>query len=146
MQTIEPIIGREFPEKVIPLIDLAKNSIKIIVFDWRWYPNDIGCAAQLFNAAIIRAKNRGVKVSAILTPLDTAKILQSAGCFVKQPKVKKIIHAKMMILDDKILILGSHNYTQSAFTMNQEVSIILQEGGDLSPYLKFFDSLFSLNA
>jgi len=41
----EYISGREYPVKVIPLIEQSVKSIKIIVFDWRWYPQMPG---QLF--------------------------------------------------------------------------------------------------
>ena len=48
----------------------------------------------------------------------------------------------MMIIDDKILVLGSHNYTQNAFTLNQEISVILSDVCELSPYINFFNHLF----
>ncbi len=56
---METIIGKEFPQKVIPLIEQAKTSIDIVVFDWRWYPQDPGASVQLFNQAIVRAVRRG---------------------------------------------------------------------------------------
>jgi len=140
---IESIIGKEFPAKVIPLINNAKRSIDIIVFDWRWYPNDPANPAQLFNAAVIRAKNRGVKIRAIMNVDQVVKILNGQGCEAKHPKVQKLIHAKMMIIDGEILILGSHNYTQNAFTLNQEVSCILQNACDLAPYQNYFNHLFA---
>jgi hypothetical protein len=48
---IEAISGKQFPEKVIPLLDNSVKSIDIVVFDWRWYPNDPAASAQLFNQA-----------------------------------------------------------------------------------------------
>ena len=47
------IIGAEFPKVLISKIDNAKTSIKIVVFDWRWYPNDMGNPCQLFNQSIV---------------------------------------------------------------------------------------------
>jgi len=145
---IESIVGKEFPAKVIPLIDNAHHSIRIIVFDWRWYPNDPANPVQLFNQAIIRAVRRGVRVSIVTNVPEVANILKQNGCIVNKPISDKLIHAKMMLIDSDILVIGSHNYTQNAFTMNFEVSVIIP---DLSHSLlamgrlnSFFDSMLQL--
>jgi phosphatidylserine/phosphatidylglycerophosphate/cardiolipin synthase-like enzyme len=57
---IKILSGRQYPQEVIPLINSAKNSIKIIVFDWRWYSRDPGSSCQLFNQAILSDAKRGV--------------------------------------------------------------------------------------
>jgi phosphatidylserine/phosphatidylglycerophosphate/cardiolipin synthase-like enzyme len=141
---IQPIIGRQFPDKVIPLIDNAKRSIKIVVFDWRWYPNDPASSVQLFNQAFVRAVRRGVDVSAIINASDIIAILNSFGCHVKNLISKNIVHAKMIIVDDEFLVIGSHNFTQPAFTMNREISLLCDNVDDMSPYNKFFETLWLL--
>ncbi len=141
---MESILGKQFPEKVIPLIDQAKTSIKIVVFDWRWYPNDPGNPVQLFNQAIIRAIRRNVKVEVVGNSNDTLKILKEQGAFCKKPLVKNLVHAKMIIFDEKHLVIGSHNFSQSAFTMNFEVSTYVPDCPDIENYLRFFNSLFQL--
>ena len=56
------IIGAEFVKKVIPIIKTAKNTIDIIVYDWRWYPDQIGSRIQKFNNTIIDAKKKVYKL------------------------------------------------------------------------------------
>jgi len=141
-KSMEPIIGNEFPEKVIPLIDEAKQTIRIIVFDWRWYPNDPANPVQLFNQALVRAVRRGVDVKAITNVDEILKILNSQKVKAKKWFSKTIVHAKMMIIDDEILIIGSHNYTEYAFTMNQEVSVIIRGAEHLGRFIKFFNNLY----
>lgn len=136
------IIGKEFPKKVIPLIDSAKRSISIIVFDWRWYPDDPGNPCQLFNASIIRAKNRGVEIKVISNIPDIVKRLKSLGIEAKKLLTPNLVHVKMMIIDEETFILGSHNYTQNAFTMNYEVSIILEDKEKAKELVGFFNNLF----
>jgi phosphatidylserine/phosphatidylglycerophosphate/cardiolipin synthase-like enzyme len=142
MVQIQPVIGKAFPEKVIPLIDEAKHSIKIIVFDWRWYPQNLGSSVQLFNQSIIRAARRGVEVKVLTNIEDVVKLLKSQGIKAKKLFSKKLLHAKMMLLDDENLVIGSHNYTQSAFEMNQEVSAIICGAEDLLPFVNFFNNLY----
>lgn len=141
---MESIIGKQFPEKVIPLVDQSKTTIKIVVFDWRWYPNDPANPVQLFNQAIIRAIRRGVNVFIIGNSQDTLKILADQGASCKKPGVKNLVHAKMMIFDDKDLVIGSHNFSQNAFTMNFEVSTYISDCPGIEEYLKFFNSLWLL--
>jgi phosphatidylserine/phosphatidylglycerophosphate/cardiolipin synthase-like enzyme len=140
---IESIIGREFADKVIPLINNAKHTIKIIIFDWRWYPNDPASQVQLFNQSVVRAVARGVVVSVIGNNTDILQTLKSVGCLAKNLSTKNLVHAKMILIDDKILVVGSHNFSQQAFTMNYEVSVILSGDFDISTFSNFFNNLWN---
>lgn len=138
------IIGNDFHKKVIPLIDNARSTISIIVFDWRWYPDQIGNPVQLFNNSLVRAVKRGVDVRSIVNFSSVENILKSVGIKVKHPISKNVIHVKMMIIDNEILIIGSHNYTQNAFTMNHEISVILESCDKIDDLNKFFEGLWLL--
>ena len=139
---MEIIIGNEFPDKVIPLIKDAKKTIDIIVFDWRWYPQDPGSQVQLFNQAIVQAARRGVKIRAIANNDEIVKILNQNGCEAKKILTKKLVHCKIMIIDGEIIITGSHNYTQSAFQMNLELSVILFPE-KITDFSNFFQNLYN---
>lgn len=142
ISTNEAIIGKEFPKKVIPLIDQAKTSIDIVVFDWRWYPQDPGASVQLFNQAIIRAVRRGVRVRAIANNDEIVRILNKEGCQAKKLLTQRLVHPKIMIIDSETVITGSHNYTQSAFQMNLEVSMILRGREEIKRILEFFNNIY----
>lgn len=142
---MQTIIGKQFPQKVIPLIDKARNSIDVIVFDWRWYPQDPGASVQLFNQAIVRAVRRGVKVRVIANNADIVYILNELGCQAKKLASKNLVHAKMMLIDFETVVVGSHNYTQSAFQMNYELSVILEKPENLADYSDFFNNLYNSN-
>ena len=137
------LIGKEFPQNVIPLLDLAKKSIDIIVFDWRWYPQDPGALCQLFNQAIVRASRRGVQVRAIANHGEIIKILNDLGCQAKKLTTQRLVHCKIMIIDGECLISGSHNYTQNAFNINYEMSLILHDAEAALVATNFFNNLFS---
>jgi len=138
----EVIIGKQFPEKVIPLIENAKNYIQTVVFDWRWYPNDPGNSVQLFNQAIVRASRRGVKIQAIVNHADILTPLKENGIDVKKLNITGLVHAKLMIIDKNTVIIGSHNYTHNAFVINHEISLILKDCDVIKDINKFFTSLW----
>lgn len=141
-KNMEAIIGREFPEKVIPLIDQAKNTIDVVVFDWRWYPQNPGSPVQLFNQAIARAIKRGVVVRAIANTPQIVSILNNIGARAKKLTTPHLVHAKIMIIDDQFLIIGSHNYTETAFLMNFEVSVIVEDEKTIKRVKEFFNNLY----
>jgi len=143
MENITPIIGKEFGPKVTPLIKQAKHSINIIVYTWHWYPNQIGSEIQKFNNAIIDAAKKGKQVRVITNFPYINPILSQLGIKVKKTNSKKTIHTKLIIIDNKIVIIGSHNYTMNAFTINYEVSIIIQNQDFSERLNEYFNNLWS---
>ena len=141
---IESISGREYPKRIIPLIEKAKNTIDVVVFDWRWYPQDPGAICQLFNQSILRSARRGVKIRVIANNDQIIDILKKEGCSAKRLKTSKLVHCKLMIIDDQVVITGSHNFTQSAFQMNLELSVILDGDIPKDSFITFFNNLWSL--
>lgn len=142
MNEIQTIIGKEFPQIVVPLIDSAKKSIKVVVFDWRWYPQDPANPVQIFNQAFVRAARRGVEIEAIANNDEIVRTLLDQGIKAKRVMLKTIIHSKLIIIDNKIVVIGSHNYTQSAFTFNQEISVVISDCSDIDKFNLFFHNLY----
>lgn len=139
---IEILIGKEFPKKVIPLLNEAQKSIDIIVFDWRWYKEKPGSATQLFNQSIVRSIRRGVCVRAITNTNQIIEILKGVGIKAKTLDTPRLVHVKMMIIDDNIVIVGSHNYTESAFQLNFELSVVLRDPESNNKFKTFFNQLY----
>ena len=141
---MQTIIGKNYPKLVIPLIEKAVKSIKIVVYDWRWYENEPANPCQLFNASIVRARKRAVSVQACVNSNAIAQPLKTNGIDVKIPISSNLIHTKFIIIDDKILIMGSHNFSQSAFTTNFETSVIIDEPLQIQEFVSFFSSIWQL--
>ena len=139
-----PIISKDFPKVVIPLIDSALYNIDIIVFDWRFYKNDPASPVSLFNHAIARAVKRGVFVRCLVQNKGIVDILGGLGCDARQLASKRILHTKLLIVDGKRIVLGSHNYTQNAFTSNHEASIFFTLAQEKNAFTEYFTNLFGL--
>lgn len=139
-----PIISKDFPRVVIPLIEAAKRSIDIVVFDWRFYKHDPACSVSLFNMAIARAAARGVNVRCLVQNDGVMESLNAIGCWARKLASKRILHTKLLIIDKENVIIGSHNYTQHAFTSNHEASIYVFVPGENNSLVQYFDNLFGL--
>jgi len=144
-QIVIPIVGKEFPEIVSDQVRHAVHSIKIIVFDWRWYATEPGSPIQKFNQTIIDAHKRGVKIQAISNIPDIVRILKEQGISAKKLATTKLVHAKIMIIDEKNIVIGSHNYTQNAFNINYELSVLIGNCAGAERFVKYFNNLFLAN-
>lgn len=139
-----PIISKEFPKLVVPLIDSALDSIDIIVFDWRFYKNDPANPVSIFNQAIGRAARRGVKVRCLVQNEGLVDDLKAMGCQARKLQSKRILHTKLILIDKRRIILGSHNYTQHAFSSNHEASIFVDLGSEQNTFVDYFNNLYEL--
>lgn len=143
MAKVQAIIGSEFPDKVIPLIRKAQGSISILVFDWRWYPDSPESPVQIFNQAIVQAKLRGVTIKVIANHLDIVDRLKRLKIDARKAFSKTLVHSKLMIIDETVCVLGSHNYTASAFNKNFECSVIITGQEEVAPFLNYFNKIFT---
>jgi len=135
------IIGREYPQVAGELVQEAKRSIKILIYDWRWYKNEIGTKIQKFNQELLKSANSGVSVEALVN-IDVIKSqFQNEKIKIKRIDTSRTMHAKMIIFDEKKVLLGSHNLTKNAFEINWEISVLVDEPEAVAKCLDFYNRL-----
>lgn len=138
---IKVYAGREYADAITEQVANAKQSIKMLVYDWRWYSNDPFSKIQKFTYEVIKKAASGVDVDCLVNADFMAPHLNTTKVKVKQVDTKKIMHAKMIIIDDKILASGSHNLTKNGFELNHELSIITDDSEAVARALRFFRAL-----
>ena len=57
---------------------------------------------------------------------ETGKILSDGGVEVIYDSPFKTTHTKFMVVDNKLILLGSANWTFYALTNNNEVSVLIR--------------------
>jgi phosphatidylserine/phosphatidylglycerophosphate/cardiolipin synthase-like enzyme len=125
--------GKDLFMPLIQDIDEARASVKIAIYMFktdRKKPAD----TEFLLDALVNAVQRGVDVSVIfdvekredsfLTKAnrETGAVLEKAGAKVYYDDPSTRLHAKMTVIDSRIVYAGSHNYTYSAFNYNNEVT------------------------
>jgi len=104
------------------LIDHAGSSIKIMV---------LLITEDTLADALIDAHNRGVDVIVIIdddyqyTSGSEYTRIRDSGIDIRTDNRSGLMHHKVMIIDWKILVIGSYNWSQSAEDSNDENVIIL---------------------
>lgn len=125
---------------IIPLINNAKNYIFIPAF--------IVTHDELANS-LINAKQRGVDVKLIIDATNPAatksrvKLLRSSQIPVKVENYAGKVHSKSIIIDDKYIIAGSMNFTNSGENKNDENCLIITDERLARYYRGFFEYLWA---
>ena len=101
---------------IVDAIDKAKTSIRLQAYVFTSFP---------IIHALQRAAQRGVEVLAILDKVNARKysgatLLEAAGIPVWIDFKPAITHSKIIVIDERLVIGGSYNYTASAQKRNAE--------------------------
>lgn len=123
---VETIFSPEEGNKIIDQIRAANQSIDIEVF--------VFSSNEVYDE-LIKAKERGVEIRVILEKRDSGgsnermiEKLRDNGIDAKFATYEyKLTHTKIIIIDGKIVIVGSHNLTKPALNENREASLIIRD-------------------
>ncbi len=130
----------EYFPALINVIDEAKNEIIMSFFLFKAGVHNNSYPDKVL-AHLVQAVKRGVKVIVVLEnsgghdrDLDaengqTKELLVKNGVDVYLDSPRKTTHTKLVVIDQRFILLGSHNLTQSALKHNNEISILLDNPG-----------------
>jgi len=128
------LINREYGAALLAGLRDARSSIIVscYLFKITRYPDNM---PRRVADELIRARQRGVAVTVILEQSRdesdflnrenhaTAALLSRNGIGVRFDSLRKTSHAKVVVIDDRFVFLGSHNLTHSALSRNNELSV-----------------------
>ena len=130
------LINENYFPALLKVIDEAQSEIFMSIFSFKAgvhknsYPD-------IVLAHLARAVKRGIKVIVILEntgghdyKLDaenqqTKQLLEEKGVKVYFDSLLQTTHTKLIVIDERLVLLGSHNLTQAALKYNNEISILL---------------------
>jgi phosphatidylserine/phosphatidylglycerophosphate/cardiolipin synthase-like enzyme len=69
----------------------------------------------------------------------TGKILSDGGVEVVYDSLSKTTHAKCMVVDGKLTLLGSTNWTYYALTSNNEASVLIRSKEVAKAFTDYFN-------
>ncbi len=124
---------------IIPLVNSAKKYIYIPAFL---------ITHEGLSKALINAKSRGVDVKIILDATNissyrsASKYLRLANVPVKVENYAGKMHSKSIIIDDKYIITGSMNFSNSGEKKNDENVLIIEDTRLAIFYRNFFNYLW----
>jgi phosphatidylserine/phosphatidylglycerophosphate/cardiolipin synthase-like enzyme len=143
-------------DTLIPHITQAKQEIVVSMFLFAPGDHENNRANQV-KAALIDATNRGVRVRLFLDVSDgedfsteanrgVAKELRRQGIAVQFDSPARTTHTKLVIIDQRYVFLGSHNFTHSALRHNNEASVLIESPKLAQQALAYVQRIAEANA
>lgn len=136
-EDVQLVTDAQYFQVAKKMIQEAKSLIQVMMFEMGYYDRYPNTPSNILIKELIDAKKRGVKVEVILEVREgrdrtternrnTGKILSSGGVEVIYDPLFKTTHAKLMVVDGQLALVGSTNWTYYALTNNNEVSVLIR--------------------
>jgi phosphatidylserine/phosphatidylglycerophosphate/cardiolipin synthase-like enzyme len=136
-EDVQLVMDGQYFQVAKKMIQEAKHSIQVMMFEMGYYDQYPNTPSNLLIKKLIDARKRGVKVEVILEVKEgedrttkrnrhTGKILSEGGVEVIYDSPSKTTHAKLMVADGQLTLLGSTNWTYYALTNNNEASVLVR--------------------
>lgn len=153
-EDVQIIADAQYFQTAQKLIQEAKESIRVMMFEMGYYDDHPNSPSNLLIRELIQARKRGVKVEVVLEARDdedrttkrnrgSGKLLVEGGIDVIYDPLFKTTHAKMMIVDGKLTLVGSTNWTYYALTNNHEVSLLVRSKEVARELIEYFNRVKS---
>lgn len=157
---VKDISGREYYPAVKEALQKAKQSIYMVMYQVSLHPYDKTTKVYKLIEELMRAKERGIELKIILDQnIDFVagqdiyewqakgknawcfKVLKEAGIDVEYDDLTTYTHAKAIVIDSEIVIMGSSNWSESAFTKNAETNVLIKSKGLASELIEYFNTI-----
>ncbi len=153
-EDVQPVTDAHYFQTAQKIIRDSKESIRLILFEMAFYDEYPNTPSNLLIKELIEAKRRGVRVEVILEVREgedrttkrnrrTGKILSEGGVDVIYDSLSKTTHAKLMIVDGSLTLVGSTNWTYAALTDNHEVNVLIRSKDIAKDMIDYFNRVKS---
>ena len=137
VEDLKLVTDGDYFQTAMKMIQEAKSSIHIIMFEMGYYDNRTSTPSNLLIKELMAAGKRGVKVEVILDVREkedrttkrnrrTGKMLSDGGVEVTYDSLSKTTHAKVIVADRQLTLLGSTNWTYQALSSNHEACVLIR--------------------
>ena len=146
------VITDDYFQVAKKMIREAKHSIQVMMFEMDYYDRNPNTPSNHLIRELISAQKRGVKVEVLLEVRekedrttkrnrDTGKILSNGGVEVIYDSLFKTTHAKYVVVDGRLTLLGSTNWTYFALTNNNEASVLIRSKEVAKGFVDYFNQV-----
>jgi len=127
------LLDRDYFTALLDGVDRARAEIFLSSYLFRTIENARGYPEAVLKRLAV-AVHRGIRVDVVLernksaddlnrNNAETAERLKKAGIRVCLDAPDRVTHTKLVVIDRRYLLIGSHNLTQSALRFNHEASV-----------------------
>jgi len=140
---------RDYYRVAHELVEAANESIYVIMYVVKYDPGDADDPVNVLLWALGNASERGVKVAVIIEG-ETAETSQRAYDYLAKVGVNATwdpkgvrTHCKLVVVDRYLVLLGSHNWTESALSYNHETSVLIRSEEAAEEEIRYFNAVWA---
>ncbi|OYT54762.1 MAG: hypothetical protein B6U72_01460 [Candidatus Altiarchaeales archaeon ex4484_2] len=143
---ITPVFNDGFFPVVHRALQNANRSIHLIVFELKYYPKYPGSKMNILVEDIINASRRGVDVKIIVDQYSKENnafdLLLAEGVDIVYDSEGVTTHAKTVIIDSRMVVLGSTNFSYYGLEKNNEVDVLIDSEEIAVSYESYFREIW----
>lgn len=124
----------------------ASERVDMAIYVWRRSGENPTLNLSKIITELIRAKARGVRVRIITDFPNSAAMLRYEGLDAVAVETGRTMHAKLTIIDQKYVFVGSHNMTKRSLNNNYEVTARLDDAESISQADTYFGLIWDYYA
>ena len=143
----------QFLSQALALIEQAKREICIATFKLEVNDKPRGRNLKNFFERLIEKRKSGVKINVLFNWHDdrrsvaktnyyASQFLKNAGADVRYLQANRCCHAKLIIIDQEKVLLGSHNLSIRSCENNFELSYLIPDPETVSQVYSVFQRSF----
>ena len=141
------LTDRDYFPTVHHLLNSANSSIRMIMFDVKYYPDYPESLENSLLSDLESAVERGVDVRIItdeyLTEKPVVRILEEKGINIKFDPKDITTHGKLIIIDSKIVIVGSTNWGYHSIEKNHEANVVIHSASLARQFGDYFERVWA---
>lgn len=153
---VEDISGRNYFSAVHGILQRAEKTIYVVMYYVNYDLNKVDNVGILVND-LVDAHKRGVKVKVILDRnveygegqdfevreknRRAFEYLKSNGVEVYFDNDNTLTHAKAVVVDDNVVVVGSTNWSASSLSANNETSVIIKSTELAKNFSDYFNTI-----
>lgn len=142
LRTTTLIVDDHYCQTAIGMLGLARGEVRLCAYAWRWYVNEPELEVQKLNIQLYSLRRHGVRIRCLVDTEAMSKTFATLGFNVRSVVNTRMLHTKAISVDDKSLIIGSHNLTKRANSDNYEMSLLTHEYQAVAAFNDYFDRLW----
>jgi len=151
--TTQVITDREYYPTALDLINSADETIHITMYQMKYYTSKQykDSPTNKLIDALIAAKERGIEVKVIIDEStnengnagnDLINLLRENNIIAKFDKPDTTTHAKLVIIDSKIVLVGSSNWSYFTLTKNHETNVLIKSDKVAYEFEDYFENIW----
>jgi phosphatidylserine/phosphatidylglycerophosphate/cardiolipin synthase-like enzyme len=141
--------NREYYNKLLETIRKANHSVYVVMYVVKYDPKEPDDPVNMLLQVLVDLYKAGKDVKILVDDEtyksypETVQYLVNKGVPVRlDPKAGTTTHAKIVVVDSTCVFVGSHNWTESALTANNEVSALIISKEIAREALAYFSGLW----